>query len=478
MRFFYRNNSVTDIFVSGVGSMVAPLINFAAIPIVLRIYSPAEYGNWVLIMSFAILLGNVSTLRYERALVLAEDDKETGQILGLCLLLIVLIAGFAFVGILASPWWVGFIPSLAEVQSHLWAVPLLTGLIGLSWVGRSLCTRHRAFIYNSLSFIVFASFTNAGQILAPKFGLSGSFGLLVGSIAGWTGSTLVVLLGSLLNSNKDVWLGLISLKFIDRAMVYINFPRFSVPYTFVGTLRLEGVKLLFGVYGNSALVGDFSFAQRLTNFPVTVFCGGIRPVLFQKAARPKESIELEIFIRRVMFSLVLIIVPLAVLFEIQAEIIFDFFVGPKWSGSVAYARILVLPAMGMIFASWLDRMFDVKGRQGLALVLQIVFTVLGLACFSVGLLLLDNPLLAVFSQGFVTFLYFSLTGFVAYRICEFPISKLRGLLYFPFILILLVVGSWLLFGDFLGVWTSLGIGIATAWLFGIAYLRHTLNWSI
>jgi len=474
MGFLQRKNALTDILVSGAGSMAAPLINFAAIPLVLRIYGPADYGNWILVMSFAIILGNISTLRYELALVLAEDDGETGEILSLCLALIAIVTGLAVIGVVVSRLWIGSVPFLMGIQTHLWAVPLLTSLIGLSWVGRSYCTRQRAFIYNSLSFVVFAGFTNAIQILAPKFGLSGSSGLLFGSIVGWSGAAIVLMWGGFRNSSREMWRGMINPGFAKHARKYSNFPRFTVPYTFIGTLRLEGVKLLLGSFGSSALVGDFSFAQRLTNFPVTLFCGGIRPVLFQKAARSDEGAPLELFIRRIILILILVALPLVVLFEIKADAIFDLLVGHMWAGSVPYARILVLPAMGMMFFGWLDRMFDVKGRQDLALILQIVFTVLGLIGFCIGLLLLNNPLMAVLIQGLVTFLYLSIAVLAVYRIFGFPISKLRDLLFFPVALVLFVTISWRLFGPTMGEWGALVVGVILAWLVGVIYLRRTI----
>jgi O-antigen/teichoic acid export membrane protein len=469
-----KRNSLTDMLVSGSGSMVAPLINFAAIPVVMRIYSPFEYGQWMLLLSIAIILGNLSTFRYELALVLADGEQETGQLLGLCLSLVAGISVLALIVILVAPWWLNLVPALAGVKNQLWAVPILTLLIGLSWIGRSFCTRQRAFIFNSLSFIGFAVVTNGVHILAPRYGLAGSTGLLAGSLAGWAAAVGVVLWGGMRHSSRGLWQGLKSLNLRQRARQYVNFPRYSVPYTFIGTLRLEAVKLLLGSSTGSVLVGDFSFAQRLTNFPVTLFCGGIRPVLYQKAARSDDPGSLELFIRRSIMVLVLIAVPLGVLFEIKAREILFFLVGPQWSGAIPFARVLVIPAMGMMFLGWLDRMFDVKGRQDQALFLQLLFTLLGLVCFGLGLWLWRKPLLAVSLQGLVTFLHMSFAALFVYRIFGFPLNKLNRVLLFPIGLALVVAVCWWFLGEIVGDWLALGLGSVLAWSGGALYLRRTV----
>jgi O-antigen/teichoic acid export membrane protein len=468
-----NSNALVDMLVSGSGSMIAPVINFAAVPVVMRIYGPVEYGSWVLIMSLALILGNVATLRYELPLVLARDDREASLLIVLCVLLVSLTTGLGFLVVAAGPAWVDFFPPLRAVASSLWAFPVLTFFIGLSWVGRSFCTRQKAFVYNSASFIVFATVTNTVQIVAPGYGFTGSAGLLAGSILGWMTAVVVLLAGWWRHSpNRDIPRFEFS-ELLELVRKYRNFGRYSVPYTFIGTFRLEGAKLLLGSYGSPGLVGDFSFAQRLTNFPVTLFCGGIRPVLFQKAASTGDHSVLEPFIRRIMMVLVLASVPMAVLVEIKMDAIFGFFVGEKWVGAVPYARIMVLPALGMMLTGWMDRLFDVKGRQGLALLLQAVFTVLGLLGFLVGLVVLDDPIAAVLVQGLVTMGHFFFSAMVIYRIFGFPMGRMLWLTYIPLVLVVVVGGSWWLLEGVAGEWGALVLGVLVAYAAGFFMYRKT-----
>ncbi len=73
--------------------------------------------------------------------------------------------------------------------------------------------------------------------------------------------------------------------------------------------------MIFGGYGSSALVGNYAIAQRLTNFPVTLFAGGIRPVLFQKATRADDISTLSSLVCSLLLGLSLLTIPMVVVFN-------------------------------------------------------------------------------------------------------------------------------------------------------------------
>ena len=456
--------------VSGSGALVSPLINLASLPILLRIYGPGEYGLWALILSFALLPGNVATLRYELAVVLARDDREGGRTFGLCLWLVLACALLLVVGVLARPMWLPLFASLQQADRLLWFVPPLGLLLGLSLTATATCTFQKSFAYNSASLVVLAAVTNGLQIVLPRLGITGATGLLLGSLCGYAASASVLVGGIVRRSGVEFSTGLRTAHYGDLLRRHANFPRFSVPYSFVGTLRLEGVKLLFGAYGTSALVGDFAFAQRLTNFPVTLFGSGIRPVLFQRAARPGALPELEPLIRSLLLWLSLLMVPLVVVFEVQAEAIFAVVAGERWLGAVPFARVLILPAVILLHAGWLDRLFDVQGRQRLALVLQLVFTLLSLAALAMGLRLAADPLRAVAAQSVVLGIYYVLLVVVAYRVAGYGLGRLWLAAGFPLVVALLELGGWWGLRSWLGDWSALLATLATVWGAGVWFL--------
>ena len=63
---------VRNIFKAGIGGAMAQLITFAALPVIARMYTPAEYAIWAIVMAIALIPGSVACLRYESALVLPD----------------------------------------------------------------------------------------------------------------------------------------------------------------------------------------------------------------------------------------------------------------------------------------------------------------------------------------------------------------------------------------------------------------------
>jgi O-antigen/teichoic acid export membrane protein len=173
---------------------------------------------------------------------------------------------------------------------------------------------------------------------------------------------------------------------------------FSVPYTFVGTMKQEGAKLLLGGFGTKALVGDYGFALRLTTFPVSLVAGGIRPVLYQKAANQTRVRESQAFIETTLYWLSLFTIPVCIAFIMHTEAILRLVVGDEWLGAAPYTRILAVPALAFVHTNWMDRMLDALQRQRLALGLEATFSILGLAALAAGLFGLANPRIAVGAQ--------------------------------------------------------------------------------
>jgi hypothetical protein len=241
------------------------------------------------------------------------------------------------------------------------------------------------------------------------------------------------------------------------AVKFQKFPRFSVPYTLVGTLRLEAVRIILGVMASPVLVGDFSFAQRFTNFPVRLISGGVRPVVFQRAAGGRDHAGLEKAVITLVAGLLYLMAPLVV------------------SGAAPFARILIFPALGLVLFSWLDRMFDVAGRQDLNLLLQTLFTLAGLGLLAVGLTLVSDPLWGIAFQAAVTVLHTLTVAVVVFRLSGFSLGRLgKVAMLLPLVLAPTLL-SWAVLKGVLPGGLALGPGILLSWATGIGVWRKFLG---
>ena len=67
------------------GTIISRLIAFMAIPLLSRLFTPAEFGVFALFSMITTMLATVVTWRFEPAIVLPKSDKLAVNLLGVCI---------------------------------------------------------------------------------------------------------------------------------------------------------------------------------------------------------------------------------------------------------------------------------------------------------------------------------------------------------------------------------------------------------
>ena len=101
------------------GTVGLQVLTLLAAPLLTRLYSPEDFGLLAVYASVLALIGVISSLRYELAVPLPEDDVEAANVATLSLILVGLSA--LLTGVLA--WQLG--PAIAD----LLGVPVLAGYL-------------------------------------------------------------------------------------------------------------------------------------------------------------------------------------------------------------------------------------------------------------------------------------------------------------------------------------------------------------
>src|SRR4051794_2925578 len=74
------------------GTAIAQFLLALAMPVLTRLYTPAQYGALAVYSSILTVLVVVASLRYEAAIPLPEDDRTAGSLLVLTFLLLAIMA--------------------------------------------------------------------------------------------------------------------------------------------------------------------------------------------------------------------------------------------------------------------------------------------------------------------------------------------------------------------------------------------------
>jgi O-antigen/teichoic acid export membrane protein len=87
MKFFNKKSHFTkNIFKLITGIIIVQLVTFLSQPIITRLYNPHDYGIFATIQAIIILPAYLSSLCYDRAIVVAKNDFESLALTKICII--------------------------------------------------------------------------------------------------------------------------------------------------------------------------------------------------------------------------------------------------------------------------------------------------------------------------------------------------------------------------------------------------------
>ncbi len=371
-RWLPRGSFAYNVSLLAGSTAVGQLVGVLAAPLLTRLYTPEDYGVLGVYLSVFSLLNVVSSLRYEFAVNLAENDSRAADILGLVLglvtfsslvlLIVVLLLGQPLADWLNAP----------ALGPYLWLLPL-------SLFGAGVYT---AFNYWSLRFGSFAalgrtrvtqsvSATMISLVLGVLVG--GPFGLLVSHVTSQSVGT-----GTLVRlswrQHKGVLRGISLGGMVQVARRYVQFALLTSASALVNTAGAQVPRLLMsGLYG-AAVIGWFTFSQRIFAIPMSLIGTSVGQVFLSDAARLARENPPEL--RRFFFKtarrlLLLGLFPAAVLMLFGGPL-FAFVFGPEWETAGLYTQILAPAFLIQFVVSSVSQVMIVVQQARLQLIWDVV----------------------------------------------------------------------------------------------------------
>ena len=84
-QLFQKNSHTRNVFLLISGTVIAQLLAIVITPIITRLYSPEEFGQFTVFSSILGIFVVIANLRYEQAIPLSNDNEDAFQILTLCI---------------------------------------------------------------------------------------------------------------------------------------------------------------------------------------------------------------------------------------------------------------------------------------------------------------------------------------------------------------------------------------------------------
>ena len=398
---------------AGVGTVFAQIVNLACIPLLARLYEPSAFGVWALVQALALVVGGLSTLRYDLAIVVESDHIKAQRLFFVTGLLAFCVSFLAMLVLAAGQHYL-----FGESDAISGGVLLLLGawvlMLAASQLLQSWLMRDEAFLSISFAQMGNVVVTNAVQLGA--YAIGGASWLVGGSVIGQF-AALAILFFALQKSPKaPEWYSLDwSRASLNVLRSHSRFPKFSLPFSILSLIRERAPLLILGAFVTPAQVGLYSQIWRLANVPVGLTSSALRPVMFQQAAL-KGAQNVESTVQRLLRGLALIGAPWVVVVIFWHRELVPLVLGSRWVDAAVFVPAVALPAFLFALTNWMDRLLDVAGRQDLNLKLEAVAALLGTGGLAIFLVFGADIEWAAHAQGvglivsYLAFLYFSFSA--------------------------------------------------------------------
>ncbi|MCX7993330.1 MAG: lipopolysaccharide biosynthesis protein [Fimbriimonadales bacterium] len=358
-----RNSFARSVFWLAAGTAVAQGLFVLASPLLSRLYTPQQFGEFAAFMATASLLLPLATLRYEAAIPLPEDNRDAAALVLLCLILSC-ICGCLFSLLLLVPIMMSRVHSLLGLSTSIWLwIPVSLVLISAYQTMSFWATRQKEYQRLSQTRIY------QGVVgTAAMFGLGwlnlGTVGLITGEIVARSAGA-ATLARSILSSIAPFKLPHLK----EQAKRYRRFAFIGLPDALLGAAVLHMSPLLILTLFGGTEAGWFGVVNRLISAPVGLVGYAAAQAFLGHAAatyRQGESMaDLTFDTLRWLASRFL--VPFIVFGMILIPIGILTLYAPQWHAAAWLAIPVCLGQLGGLIVSPLSHLLNILHKQHILL---------------------------------------------------------------------------------------------------------------
>jgi O-antigen/teichoic acid export membrane protein len=309
---------------SVIGSVLPQAAYLLTLPVLSRLYSPADYGHFAVVASLSAIAVALASLRYESAVMLPRQDSEAWQIVKLCLMLSVLvIGGLAVLGGLAA--------LTARVDGDTAALlPWVTGFALTQAAGQLLAqfmVRMKRFLW-----LAVGRLGQAGIVFAVAWQMHGNSwaGLVQGGVAGAACFTAAAAWAC---HRQGYRLSFDFSGFAALLRKYSYFPRKSLLAVMLNVSSYQLVFILVPLVYGAAFAGLFAQVSKVFFAPLAVVSGALAQVFYAHAAQLTTGSALRQYLKRFHFVLGGAFLLPVMITAAWGETLIGWFLGDAWRGA-------------------------------------------------------------------------------------------------------------------------------------------------
>ncbi|MCB0261888.1 MAG: oligosaccharide flippase family protein [Calditrichaeota bacterium] len=370
--FYQKSEFFKNVLKLTSSSVFASIITFAALPVITRLYSKEDLGNFQILFSIIMIFGVVASLKYEMAIILPKDDDDArhltiGSVLSVCFVSLMAALGF----FLFDDFLFGLFDA---VQLKGFSLFIGAGIFftGLLQIVRYMLLRKKMFGELATNKIYQAASTQGVSIfwgfLQPNFS-----GLFAGFLIGTVIPIWLVWRKKIYHFNE------ISFSKLKKLLVYYRkFPLVNTSMVFLNNFSLELPVFMLSKFYGADVVGLYMLANRLSVIPISLVGTSVSQVYFQAASEAFNTnpSELNKIYQKTIRKLSLIgLIPTAAIFFL-APLLVGFIYGAEWTSAGVYMKIIIIGIYFRFVNSPISTTFSIIDRQELGLVLVAISVII------------------------------------------------------------------------------------------------------
>lgn len=406
-------------FVRSVGILVggtafAQLLTVVSLPLVTRLYTPADFSALAVFLSIVSIASIVACLRLEIAIPLPASDIEAANLLASALIGCAVIAiGFGFFVFFFAAEIIGLLGQ-SGLRQYLWLVPLAIWLASSYSAFQFWATRKKRFAIIAKTRVTQAV-GGVGTQMGCGWLATGSIGLFFGQTIS-SGAGLLSLIRSALRNDRE---SLQEITWVGMRQAVRKYDRFLKYGTFEAFANSAGLQLPIIIIASAALgpeAGYLMLATRAMTGPMSLVGGAIAQVYLSKAPEEFRKGNLGGFSADTLAGLIRVGVGPLLFIGIVAPPIFSIVFGQRWERSGEIVGWMIPWFVLQFMSSPISMVMHVVGKQRA----MLVVTLLGL------LVRLGAVMLAAkYAKEYVSEIY-AISGGVFYFGCCWVFSRTAG----------------------------------------------------
>ena len=261
------------------GLSISQLIPIFITPILTQFFSPEQFGVYGLFVSIYTILGVISSGKYDMAIMLPKNKKDSINILVICLVFSLVFSLLIFIILFSLKNLLFEITQLDLFGRYFWIIPFSILLFSINQSSLVWFNRNKKYnIINEHNLLKSSSNSFSSFILGIK---SISFGLVIGNVI----SLLMTSLFNILDLLKERNFLFISIKGIKKNFyLYINFLKYSTISNLFNSLSGLGMTSIIVFFYGAKTAGLYFLAEKLIAIPLSFITNSISQVYFQKAS--------------------------------------------------------------------------------------------------------------------------------------------------------------------------------------------------